>query len=204
MEDAAHTSELVERARGGDQDALSDVFTELRDRLLASIRSRLGAATRQVIDPEDVLQDAFVRAFHSLERFEWRGEESLRRWLESIATHVALDAVRRQRRRRVLQIDHDVPGDAPSPSHAMRRSERFERLRASMETLSEEHRTVLTLSRIDGLSLAEIAARMQRSESAVKNLLLRAMRQLKRSFGDTEGLSLGDAHLGSGEESNDR
>ena len=73
-----------------------------------------------------------------------------------------------------------------------------------METLSEEHRTVLTLSRIDGLSIAEIAARMQRSESAVKNLLLRAMRQLKRCFGDTESLSLGDAHLGGGEESNDR
>ena len=199
MLDEAQQRELVEQARNGDQEALSEIFTEFRDRLRASIRSRLGAAARQMLDPEDVLQDAFVRAFHSLDRFEWRGEESLRRWLESIATHVALDAVRNQQRRRVLQIDRDVPLDATSPSHGMRRQERFDRLRTSLETLSEDHRTVLMLSRIEGLSTAEVAARMERSESAVKNLLLRAARRLKRSFGDTESLSLGDEHFGDGE-----
>ncbi len=95
----------------------------------------------------------------------------------------------------MLQIDRDITGAAPSPSKTLRRAERFERLRKSMETLAEDYQTVLKLSRIEGCSLKEIAARMDGSESAVKNLLLRATRQLKRSFGDTESLNLGDEHF---------
>ena len=64
-----------------------------------------------------------------------------------------------------------------------------------METLSPDYRTVLRLSRMDGLSVKEIAVQMGRSESAVKNLLLRATKQLKLSFGDTESLNLGDGHF---------
>ena len=142
-----------------------------------------------------MLQDTFVRAFHSLARFEWRGEDSLCRWLESIATHVALDEARHQGRRKLLQIDRDIKGPGPSPSKGIRRQERFERLRKSMETLSQDYQTVLKLSRMEGLPLKEVARRMDRSESAVKNLLLRATRQLKQSFGDTESLSLGNGHF---------
>jgi RNA polymerase sigma-70 factor (ECF subfamily) len=142
-----------------------------------------------------VLQDTFVRALHSVERFEWQGEESFRRWLESVATHVALDAVRHHGRRKVLQIDREPEAPGGSPSKAMRRGERFERLKKSMAALSPDYRAVLQLSRIDGLSVREIAERMGRTESAIKNLLLRATRQLKRAFGDTESLSLGGHHL---------
>ena len=64
-----------------------------------------------------------------------------------------------------------------------------------MKVLSPDHRTVLRLSRMEGLSIKEIADQMDRSESAVKNLLQRAIKQLRQSFGDTESLNLGDAHF---------
>ncbi len=195
MLDDTRKRQLIEQARKGDQRAFEELFELSRERLLATIRSHLSAAIRQRTDPEDVLQDTFVRALHSVERFEWQGENSFRRWLESIATHVVRDVVRRQRRRTVLQFDRDLEGVNTSPSRAMRRNERFERLRASMKTLSPDYQTVLKLSRMEGLPIREIARRMARSESAVKNLLLRATRQLKQSFGDTESLNLGERHL---------
>ncbi len=130
-----------------------------------------------------------------MQRFEWCGDDSFRRWLESIAIHVTLDAVRHQGRRTVLRIDRDLKGDGSSPSKGIRRRERLDRLEASMKTLSPDYRTVLRLSRMDGLSIKEIANQMGRSESAVKNLLLRATKQLRQSFGDTESLNLGDGHF---------
>src|SRR3990172_7071842 len=94
MPDETRERQLVEQARNGDQRAFEEMFASLREGLLATIRSRLSPAARQTIDPEDVLQATFVRAIESTQRFEWRGEGSFRRWLQSIATHVTLDAVR--------------------------------------------------------------------------------------------------------------
>lgn len=192
MPDETRAREKVERARNGDSQAFAELFEPLRQQLLAAIRRRLSPEIRQRIDPEDVLQDTFVRGLHSFTRFEWQGEESLRRWLESIATHVTLDVVRHQGRRKTLRLDHDMMGDGAPPSRAMRRQERRERLQNSLRTLSPDHRMVLELSRMQELSIREIAERMGRTESAVKNLLLRATRKLRESFGDTASLGLDD------------
>ena len=135
------------------------------------------------------------RSNRSRLRMPLRGDDSFRRWLESIAIHVTLDAVRHQGRRTVLRIDRDLKGDGASPSKGIRRRERLDRLEVSMKALSPDYRTVLRLSRMDGLSIKEIANQMGRSESAVKNLLLRATKQLRQSFGDTESLNLGDGHF---------
>ncbi len=195
MPDETRQRRLVEQARSGDPRAFEELCLGLRERLLATIGSRLGPAARQGTDPEDVLQASFVKALNSMQGFEWRGDGSFRRWLESIAIHVTLDAVRHQGRRAVLRIDRDVKGDGSSPSKGIRRRERLDRLEVSMKALSPDYRTVLRLSRMDGLSIKEIAKRMDRSESAVHNLLLRATKQLRRSFGDTESLNLGDGHF---------
>ena len=195
MPDETRERQLVEQARSGDHRAFEELFLSVRERLLATIQSRLGPAACQGTDPEDVLQASFAKALHSMHRFEWRGDGSLRRWLESIAIHVTLDAVRHQGRRTVLRIDRDLTGDGSSPSKGIRRRERLDRLEVSMKALSPDYRTVLRLSRMDGLSIKEIANQMARSESAVKNLLLRATKQLRTSFGDTESLNLGDGHF---------
>ncbi len=195
MNDETQEQQLVERARSGDQQAFEQLCLGLRERLLATIRSRMGAAARQGTEPEDVLQALFVRALKSIQRFEWRGDGSFCRWLESIAIHVTLDAVRRQGRRTVLRIDRDLTGDGASPSKGIRRRERVDRLEVSMKALSPDYRTVLRLARMDGLPIKEIAEQMGRTESAVHNLLLRATKQLRQTFGDTESLNLGDEHF---------
>ncbi len=193
MPDETRVQDLVERAQSGDLQAFAELFEPLRPRLLASIRTRLSPAIRQRVDPEDVLQDTYVRGLHSLSRFEWQGEGSFGRWLEAIASHVALDVVRHEGRRPALRLERDVQGDGAAPSRGLRRQERQERLMKALRTLSPDHQTVLELSRMEGQSIRVIAERMERSESAVKNLLLRATRQLKLAFGDTGSLRLAPA-----------
>ena len=192
--DALH---LIESAQRGDRSAFEELVAESREPLLKAIRRRMGRTLREKLEPEDVLQETLLRAFRSVKDFRWQGESSFGRWLEGIATKFILHSARTHRRRPELQLDRDAEGDDVSPSHSERRNERFNRLEQSIQNLSPEYRTVIHMSRIEGLRVSEIAQRTDRSQSSVKNLLFRAMQQLRRSFGDTESLHLpGDRHFG--------
>ena len=96
--------ELLGAARGGDQDAYRRLVEPHRGELHAHCYRMLGS----VHDAEDALQDALLRAWRGLPRFE--GRSSLRSWLYRIATNACLNAVER-RPKRVLPIDHGPPAD---------------------------------------------------------------------------------------------
>jgi RNA polymerase sigma-70 factor (ECF subfamily) len=162
-------------------------------RLRSAVIRLTGEHLRNEADPDDVLQEVFSRAFQSLAGFEWKGEESFYRWLRGIAENRILRAADRKRRARVLQLRSDVAASstaAVSPSRALRREERFDRLQKALESLSPAHREVVLLARIEGLEVKEIARRLGKSVSAVQSLLFRALKELKRSFGDTRSLHL--------------
>ena len=89
-----------------------------------------------------------------------------------------------------------MPGAIDSPSKNLRRNERFDRLKDSLESLSPEHREVILLMRIEGLPVEEVAKRMNRSPKATRQLLWRALKDLRESFGDTESLGLPERRLG--------
>jgi RNA polymerase sigma-70 factor (ECF subfamily) len=96
----------------------------------------------------------------------------------------------------VLEVERlPSPPSQISAGRALRREERFERLEKALRGLSPDHREVIVLARIEGLQMKEIAERLGRSNSAVKNLLLRALKELKSSFGDTESFHLPDRSL---------
>jgi RNA polymerase sigma-70 factor (ECF subfamily) len=209
-EGEAEQERLVGRARLGDRAAFDELTIGLAEPLLRKIRRRLGSDLREILDPEDVLQETFLRAFASIGEFRWQGAESFGRWIEGIAFHFLLHSARKHGRRKVLRVERGrrVPegdpgstagagalADGPSPSHLQRREERFERLKKAIEDLSPEYRAVVRLSRIEGLKNAEIAEKLGRSPASVRNLLFRAMKQLRRTFGDTESLSLPDRRL---------
>jgi len=188
--------DLVARAKNGDREALDQLLSPLRKELLDGIRVKIGPALREKLDPEDVLQEVQLRALRSVERFRWQGEGSVRAWLEGIATNLILQSAKSAGRRREHPILGEPPATDVSPSRGERREERFERLKKSVDELPPDYRTVVHLARIEGLKMREIAERMGRTESAVKNLLFKAMQKLRDSFGDTESLSLPDRELG--------
>jgi RNA polymerase sigma-70 factor (ECF subfamily) len=202
MDDTTPT--LVSKAQAGDRGAFDALVGRYEKTLREIVRLRMGPQVQGKLEPEDVLQETFLRAFESIARFRWRDEAGFLRWLQSIAENRIRDAVKGPRGNDVLQLFEDAPGGSTSPSRQARRQERFDRLEASLARLSPDHRRVILLSRIEGLKVKEVALRMHRSESAVKNLLLRALHELKSSFGDTESLHLPGRRLGSGESDGNR
>lgn len=186
---------LIEAARAGDRAARDALVLRMRPRLEEVLRFRLSRLESPGVEVEDLVQETWLRAFADFERFEWRGEGSLERWLAGIAVNLAREAESRAGRRRFEALDRDPPGAAEPPSAALRREERFDRLEAALATLSPEHRRALLLVRVDGLPVAEAAKKLGRSPNAVSNLLLRAARALRQAFGDTASLRLPDRRL---------
>ena len=139
---------------------------------------------------DDLLQESFVRAFRSLERFEWQGDDSFFRWLCGIAKRALAQAIQEQRTGHGTGNHISVAGRGPTQAKISRRVERFERLEEALQSLTPEYREVLLLSRVEGLKTKEIAARMKRSPNAVSHLIARALAELKARFGDTESLHL--------------
>ncbi len=150
----------------------------------------MGESLKAKTGVEDLLQETLMRAFGSIEKFRWQGEESFYRWLGSIAEHLIRNAAQKKTWSRLEA--KDVTATQESPSKVLRREERFDRLEKALGGLNADQRKAITLSRLEGLKVKEIAARMNRSEDAVHKLLARAVLNLRRSFGDTESLALPD------------
>jgi len=189
MDSQEQTKDLVERAQQGERGAFDRLVEIYRTRIEALIQARLGARLRGHATVDDIFQDSLLEAFRSIGRFRWQGTDSFLRWIGAIAENVVRREHRRQEQDRKLRLEPRATEEL-SPSKAMRREERFDRLEEALADLSDDHRQVIKLSRIDGLPVKAIARQMNRSESAVKNLLLRALKELQQSFGDTESLSL--------------
>jgi RNA polymerase sigma-70 factor (ECF subfamily) len=188
------TERLVARAKGGEKRAFAELALRFRVFLERFISSRIGPHLKGKMETDDAIQETLLRAFQSVSRFEWRGEASFERWLKMIAEHVILEGVRRENRQRI-SLETDLPGRAPSPSKAARREERFDRFEHALKGLSPDHRKVIILARMEGLKIKEIARSMNRSPDAIKKLLSRALRELKKGFGDTESFHLPDRRL---------
>jgi len=118
------------------------------------------------------------------------------RWLKGIAWHVVLETASRVRRDRAVDLPQEIPQSGPSAGTRLRREERFERLQEAFERLSHDHRKVILLARLEKLPLMTVAERMGRSPDAVKQLLRRALLELRRLFGETESFGLADRRLG--------
>ena len=193
---------LVADAKRGDRAALDDLF-RLHDASLKSwIASRIGARVRGRTEVEDVLHETQLRALESLDRFTWRGEGSLVKWLRTIAEHFIWNLSQRRSIGEVtLTVETSKSGI--SPSRALRRDERFDRLEDALITLQPDEQEAVRLARLEGLRIRDIAARMQKSESAVKSLVSRSLRKLRASIGDTESFHLPDRPLDLGEACHD-
>ncbi len=191
-----HTADLVHRARQGDREAFDSLIARFRPRLDRAVSARLGPELREKLEVGDIVQETILKALRSIESFEWRGEESFLRWLTGIAEYTLRDEVDRQRVRRTKDLPDELPHDDISPSTAVRREERFDRLEKALAKLPEEYRELIVLARVDGLPIQEIATRLDMTPNAVSQRLWRALRKLRERFGDTESFHLPERRLG--------
>jgi RNA polymerase sigma-70 factor, ECF subfamily len=185
---------LLEAARGGDENAYGRLVEPHRRELHAHCYRMLGS----VHDAEDALQDALLRAWRGLVRFE--GRSSLRAWLYRIATNTCLNLIAR-RPKRVLPIDHSAaaepdaglgrpvpesvwvepyPDDgleeglaAPEASYERRESVELAFV-AALQHLPASQRAVLILREVLGFSAREVAETLDASVASVNSALQRA------------------------------
>src|SRR4051794_5852095 len=197
---AGTSTALIEAARGGDETAYRELIDQHRAELHAHCYRMLGS----VHDAEDALQEAMLRAWRGLPRFD--GRSSLRTWLYKIATNTALDAINR-RQKRTLPLDYGPPSDPddgpgmplvesvwiePYPDVTMgvedgyaspeARFERRESLElafiAAVQHLPATQRAVLILREVLGFSAKEVADALDTTVAGVNSALQRARKTI--------------------------
>lgn len=182
-QDDAVSIELLRRLRSGDATAFEILYRRHRDELLLSVRAGMGPRLRETMQSEDVLQSVAMEAFALL-----RGAEQpvadFTRLLRRMVRHRLIDRARAIRRGRVASTSatpiEEVPANPPPPTYD---DPRFEKLERALLALPHELRDVLRLRRFDGLSSQEAAARMGRTDAAVRKLYSRAMARLTMLVG---------------------
>jgi RNA polymerase sigma-70 factor (ECF subfamily) len=175
------TRVLWRQAKAGDQSAYERLFSLHADRVLVFIRARLGKL-REKIEPEDVLQDAYLSAHRSFSDFEYTDDGAFLRWLCRIIDNRLRDAhdyFTAKKRQEVSVPRSPLTG----PVTALNRIENRDRVERALEQLSDEHREVLLLRYFGGLSTEETGQRMDRSAGAVRNLTVRALAELGKHIG---------------------
>jgi RNA polymerase sigma-70 factor (ECF subfamily) len=181
---------LVAKARAGDRQAYRVLVERYQQRVYAIAYQVL----KNQADAEDVAQEAFVKAFLSLKSF--RGESSFFTWLYRITHHMALDYRRSLMRRKSepitqemkkedavgVQLVTEKPSD--DPGQVFSDKELAVRLKKALEKISEEHRSVVVLREVDGLSYEEIAEATGVSKGTVMSRLFYARKKLQEALAD--------------------
>jgi len=168
--------ELVARTLAGELVAFERLVERHRDIVFRVVARIVG-----VDEAEDAAQDAFLRAFHRLDRF--RGEGTFRSWLLQISHNAAINALERRRAEPVDPNEESAgPTRAtlaqPTPVDRLEARERAQRLTGKLQSLSPAHRTVLVLRDVEGLSYEEIASITEAPLGSVKGRLHRARGEL--------------------------
>ncbi len=181
--------ELVESAKAGDRDAFRSLFERYHRRAYALA---LGVV-RHPDDALDVVQDAFIKAHKYLDKFE--GNSSFYTWLYRIVMNLAIDHIRKHRRIKPVELDEaklEDGGDdsliprilGGNPGRALMDKEIRARIDQALGELSENHRAVLVMRELEGLSYEEMARTMDCSKGTIMSRLFHARRNMQKRLLD--------------------
>lgn len=185
--------ELVRAARTGDQQAFGELV-RANQTMAYQLAYRI---TGNAEDAADLTQEAFLNAWRGLSRFD--GRSSFSTWLYRLTSNACIDFLRREKRHPTVSLtvpeesfdgaeerQTDLPDDRYSPHQVLEKQEAHDAVRRGLAALSPEHREILILRELKGLSYQEIAQALNAGEGTVKSRISRARIAL-RDFLQNEG-----------------
>ncbi len=167
---------ILARARRGELDAFEELVRQYEKRVYAVALRSSGSPE----DAADITQEVFLRAWRSIESF--RGDSGFSTWLFRITMNLCVDHARHKNAQPQTQplvvgeedAERPIPDTAPTPEEHLENSELGRELAAALDEVSEEHRRIVLLRDVSGLSYTEIAEVLEISEGTVKSRLSRA------------------------------
>lgn len=194
MSDAA---ELEARIRGGDREALGEMFARLRPRLEWLVRLRLDPALARRLDPADVLQEAWLDVARRYDEWREQGAQamSLVLWVRFLTVQKLAELARRHgaqqrdaRREVPLQVGpaastvsvaEHLAGSFTSPSQGLAKAELLQRVQEALASLEEIDREVLIMRHFEELTNNEVAALLEITPAGASNRYMRALKRLR-------------------------
>jgi len=188
---AARTRDLVNRAKGGDQEAFGELVQIYHQRVF-SVAYRF---VRNEDEANDMTQQAWIKAWKKLDGF--KGQSEFFTWMYRVVSFVCLDHLRKKRRRGEMEYLDEVeayeePGTERAastvsrPDHELERREIRERFEAVLNRISPEQRMALTLREVEGLSYEEIASAMNCRKGTVMSRIFYARKNLQQYMKDLQ------------------
>lgn len=199
LHDISPTEALVAAARQQERGAVEQLLVRNLPNLEAFVRLRMGPVLRGLLTAPDLVQSVCREVLEDLGGFEFRGEAPFRHWLFVRAENKLREKHRFHRAaKRDQQKEQALPEVTTAmaayqtlctPSRDLELRESMRRVEAAFDQLPDDYREAVTLHKLCGLSHGEIAARMDRSEGAVRNLVYRGISRLALLVdgGDTAG-----------------
>jgi RNA polymerase sigma-70 factor (ECF subfamily) len=179
----AEDQRWVSAARRGDRQS----FGRLVERYQRRVYALAFGILRQRDDAWDIAQEAFVKAYRNLDRFE--GNAAFYTWLYRITYNLSIDLLREKTRRETVTLDEtkkieeamESEGHAPpdSPIETAERRELAQVIETAMSRLSDKHRAIIVLREIEGLSYEEMADVLAISKGTVMSRLFHARQNLQ-------------------------
>jgi len=179
---------LIDDSLAGDTASFGALVRKYQDRLFNTMVHVAGSRE----EAEDVVQDAFVKAFVKLKTFQ--GNSAFYTWLYRIAFNVSVSRKRRKRPEPSVDASRDVIGSDPAdpeeaPSVRLEREESIAQVRRALAALGEEQRGILLLREMEGYTYEEISAVLDLPIGTVRSRLHRARLQFRDELKEVLGAS---------------
>jgi RNA polymerase sigma-70 factor (ECF subfamily) len=186
---------LIAKAISNDVVALEILLSLHRRSLLAHVKSRFPTELRSVLEPDDILQDTFVRAIRGISTFKPAASDPVHNWLITIARNVIADRLKHFRAAKrtgnhvptdqgggvdsIVRLLEDLAVYQRTPSKSAASHELMAYIRRAIKRIPTDHGLVLSLRYLSGLDVKETAQKMGRSPQAVVVLSGRALKSLR-------------------------
>ncbi len=186
---------LLERAKAGDIAAFEQLIESYQKKIFNIALRMLG----NYDDAGDLSQEVLIRIYKSIGSF--KEQSSFSTWIYRITTNVCLDEIRKRKNRKIISLDEEIrledgemkrqiESEEPSPEETAEAKDLKKIVNDAIGKLSEEHRIVIVLRDLQGLSYEEIAEVLKCPEGTVKSRINRGRQALKNILASKRELLL--------------